>query len=178
MSTNNESDQDRKPQTDQSLSVQADISTPLIDSSSIRIADLELVRDYIDAIDFTRMKAKIGDKEHGLKWSAEKIAYIEHQYKNWLYLRRIFENELLPPSTDIDEFWHYHILDTHAYHRDVAKIFGYYLHHYPYFGLRGKDDYQNQQDAFENTQRRYQAEYGEPIYEFDEDEDEATIVST
>jgi hypothetical protein len=42
----------------------------------------------------------------------------------------------------VDEIWHQHILDTHAYHRDCDAIFGSYLHHFPYFGMRGDADAQ------------------------------------
>lgn len=169
MSTVNESGQTRKIPIGQSSLEETTSTTHQPDTASTRILDLELVRSYINAIDFTMMKAKMNNKEDGLGWSTNKIAYVERQYKNWLYLRRKFENKDLPPSIDIDVFWHYHILDTRAYHRDVAMIFGYYLHHFPYFGMRGEDDHQNAQDAFEKTQQLYLAEFGEEIYEFEDE---------
>ena len=47
--------------------------------------------------------------------------------------------------------------------RDTAAIFGQYVHHYPYFGMRGKADHQKLLDAFENTKRIYREEYGEDV---------------
>jgi hypothetical protein len=53
----------------------------------------------------------------------------------------------------------------------VARISGYYFHHYPYFGLRGEQDQQNLYTAWDNTLKYYKEEHGEPIYEFDEEEE-------
>jgi hypothetical protein len=138
-----------------------------------RIEDLEEVRRYVEAIDFTMMKKKMESKEHGgLGWSRRRLDYAERLYKNWLFLQRKHEGVSMPPSEDIDAFWHWHILDTRAYHRDTAAIFGYYVHHFPYFGMRGEGDFQDLLDAWERTQELYLAEFGEEIYEFDEEEEE------
>ena len=141
---------------------------PQMVSQPRRLDDITGVRSYIDAIDFGPLKDKL-ESEYG--WSRDRLEFAERLYKNWLFLRRKHEGEPLPPSRDIDEFWHWHILDTRAYHRDTATIFGYYLHHFPYFGLRGKGDYDNLMRAWDNTQSRYLQEFGEEIYEYgDEDE--------
>ncbi|EAY29877.1 glycine-rich domain-containing protein [Microscilla marina] len=55
----------------------------------------------------------------------------------------------------MDQMWHYHILDTLAYHQDCEKVFGGYMHHYPYFGMRGSQDAQNLADVFEKTKDLY-----------------------
>jgi hypothetical protein len=55
------------------------------------------------------------------------------------------------PTHEIDEFWHQHILDTLKYVDDCQYVFGYFLHHYPYFGLRGAEDAQALADSFEKT---------------------------
>lgn len=62
----------------------------------------------------------------------------------------------------VDEFWHQHILDTHAYHEDCEVIFGNYLHHFPYFGMRGEADAKALEDAYADTLERYRASFGEP----------------
>lgn len=138
-----------------------------------RIERLEDVRKYIDDIDFSKIKHKMTHRKHGHNWSEEKADYVEQQYKNWLYLRRKYEDEKLPPSVDIDDFWHFHILDTRAYYHDTARIFGYYFHHFPYFEFQNEKEYQALLQEYDNTLRRYKEEYGESIYKFeDEDEDE------
>ncbi len=141
--------------------------TPPYKITSKRIKDLEGVRRYIDKIDFTMAKKKLCSSEEGDPgWSAKKANFVEKQYKNWLFLRRKYENELMPPDSEIDEFWHAHLLDTFAYHRDTSAIFGHYFHHFPYFGMGGKADYARLQRAFQNTLKRHREEYSEELVGF------------
>ena len=101
-------------------------------------------RDYIAHIDFTLLKEKLmaSPEDGGSGWTDELANKAEMKYKKWLFLKRKFENELIPPPHDIDAFWHGHILDSQAYMRNTTAIFGSaYVHHYPYFGMRGKADH-------------------------------------
>ena len=129
------------------------------------ITDLEAARDYISHIDFTLLKEKLilKQEEGGQGWSSDKADKVEVKYKKWLFLKRKYENVLIPPPEDIDAFWHGHILETQSYMRDTAAIFGQYVHHYPYFGMRGKADHEKLLNAFENTKRLYREEYGEDV---------------
>jgi hypothetical protein len=43
---------------------------------------------------------------------------------------------------------------------DSMAIFGYYFHHYPYFGTRGNDDLNNLKAAFEESQKLHELEFG------------------
>lgn len=65
----------------------------------------------------------------------------------------------------VDDMWHSHILDTRAYHDDCDRILGRYLHHFPYFGMRGEDDAQALHDAYADTIERYRRAFGEPPLE-------------
>jgi hypothetical protein len=133
-----------------------------------RLDELSLAHDYIERIDFSYLERVMANTPPlGLGWSSDKLAYVERQYRNWLFLRRKYEGKPLPPSQTIDLFWHAHILDSRAYWRDVLNIFGYYLHHFPYFGVRGDSDRQNLDEAFEQTQQLYRLEFGEEIYDFE-----------
>jgi hypothetical protein len=142
--------------------------------------DLEAVRRYIQAIDFSRLKQNMRHPERekfSPGWSQGKTDYVEQQYKNWFFLVRKFDGQgEMPPSPDIDEFWHQHILDTKAYQRDTEAVFGRFLHHWPYFGSGGQsgseDDRGDLLAAWELVQQRYVAEYGELIYDYDEDDDD------
>ena len=137
-----------------------------------RADNLEEARKHIFALDFSALKAMMADEAAGgLGWPAERLDYTEMQYKRWLFLRRKYQSKELPPSEEIDKFWHYHILDTKAYHRDTQVIFGYYLHHFPYFGMRGPADKADLLHAWEETQELYEKEFGEPIYEYEADAD-------
>jgi hypothetical protein len=85
--------------------------------------------------------------------------FCELHYKRWLFLRRKYDGELLPPTRDIDILWHAHILDTYRYHEDCELIFGYYFHHYPYFGVRGDEDAVNFNRAFKQMAALYKEEF-------------------
>ena len=105
----------------------------------------------------------------GMGWSTERVEYGEALYKKRLFLVRKYEGESMPPTYDIDVVWHFHILDTVAYRRDTEMIFGYYLHHVPYFGMRGLQDERDWSKASANIHSRCHQEFGHEVYEFDPD---------
>jgi hypothetical protein len=115
---------------------------------------------YIRAIDMILLKEKLMETH---SWTEAQADQVEQRYKNWLFLRRKYPGELMPPPEDIDQIWHAHILDTYAYHRDTAALFGGYFHHFPYFGRRGKADRQKLEHAFEDTKRRWKEEFEEDL---------------
>ena len=61
------------------------------------------------------------------------------------------------PSKLVDKFWHEHILDTMSYQKDCEAVFGYFIHHYPYFGIYGDDDQRALQESFNETIALYEA---------------------
>jgi len=122
---------------------------------------LEEIRQYIDNIDFSRIINKLVNYNG---WLSEDALLTCKQYRNFLFLNRKYHaNEALPPSEDIDEFWHAHILDTEAYAKDCQAIFGKFMHHYPYFGIDGRSDMHTANRAFETTKELYFKEFGEKI---------------
>lgn len=126
---------------------------------------LNKVWSNILAIDFTEQKNKMHKKEF-IGWSKEKLEIIEVQYKRMLYIWFKYRDKILPTSEDIDEFWHYHILDTKKYHQDCFKIFGCYRHHNPYFGFGDKKPALIA--AFADTLTLYIKEFREELYEIEE----------
>lgn len=120
--------------------------------------DLLAAKQYIDSIDFSQLIDKL-ITEH--RWRKSDALAICQQYRNYLFLCKKYRGQhKLPPSDDIDDFWHQHILDTNKYMHDCDIIFGDYYHHYPYFGIDGKTDNQMLNDAFFDTQQLYQQEFG------------------
>lgn len=110
----------------------------------------------INAIDFTMVKLKLQEPPfEGHGWSASQADIAEIDYKRFLALKRKYPDKDIVPHLDIDIFWHQHILDTEKYAKDCEQIFGFFLHHYPYFGMNGQADEQNLQDAFEETKQLY-----------------------
>jgi len=124
---------------------------------------LQQAKHYINAIDFTAIMGKLQSQ---FGWSYQHAMTISTMYRNFLYLQKKYgKTHKLPPSEEMDEFWHMHILDTKKYRGDCEHIFGYYLDHYPYFGIDGQSNMQDLEAAFATMQRLYTAEFGEPIYE-------------
>jgi len=115
----------------------------------------------IDAIDFTMVKLKIQDKEEGLGWTKEQCESAEFEYKRFLALKRTYPNKDIVPNKMVDQFWHQHILDTKKYAEDCELIFGYFMHHFPYFGMKDEQDMQNLVDAFEETKELYNLHFNQ-----------------
>jgi hypothetical protein len=84
-------------------------------------------------------------------------------YRRFLTLRKHYPHKTLVPSAVLDLIWHYHILDTRKYVGDCERIFGYYVHHDPYFGTQGEEDARENELAWEETQRLWLEEFGEPM---------------
>jgi hypothetical protein len=112
-------------------------------------------------LDLTPIKVKLMHVESGEAWSVEKANAVEKEYRRFLCLMKMFPEEDTAPMVDVDTFWHYHILDTMKYARDCEQVFGYFLHHYPYVGLRGEDDEQLRLDSGERMRTLYEATFGE-----------------
>ena len=45
------------------------------------------------------------------------------------------------------------------YVEDCDNLVGYFLHHYPYFGMNGERDAQNLSDAFKETKQLYKKHF-------------------
>jgi hypothetical protein len=94
----------------------------------------------IAELDLDPIKVKLMHDESGEGWTLEYANRIEVEYRRFLCLMKMFPNEPAAPLFDVDIFWHYHILDTMKYAADCEDVFGYFLHHFPYVGLRGEED--------------------------------------
>lgn len=94
----------------------------------------------------------------GLGWTAPQAAEAELWYRRFWHAIILHPTERLVPNHAIDEMWHLHILDTAAYRRDCAHVLGYFLDHYPYYGLRG--DAPARDDSFARTNAIYRRLFG------------------
>lgn len=119
---------------------------------------LEAAKNYISLLDFKEVIKKLVQHEGWLEKDAKAISEI---YKNYLFLKKKYGKEHeLPPSDEIDIFWHNHILDTKKYRYDCQNIFGEYFDHYPYYGIDEKSNLKDLQKAFSKMQELYKIEYG------------------
>jgi hypothetical protein len=121
---------------------------------------IEQVVSAIEALDLDPIKFKLMDKKEGHGWTREQADHYELEYKRFLTLLAKYPGELIAPSTEVDKFWHGHILDTLKYAEDCHQVFGHFLHHFPYFGMRGPEDAANLAAAAENMKRLYEKEFG------------------
>lgn len=116
----------------------------------------------IAELDLEMVKMKLREAEEGENWTYEQCNSAEIEYKRYLHLCMVYGKGIVPNKI-MDKFWHYHILDTRAYHKDCDKVFGHYLHHFPYFGMRGDEDALNLKNTFLQTKERYLTTFGEDI---------------
>ena len=117
----------------------------------------------LDSLDLDPIKVKLMHDEEGEGWSRAHAEAVDIEYRRFLQL--CIENQPgaapVVPSKEVDTFWHYHILDTMKYAADCDAVFGRFLHHFPYFGLRGADDARNLASAAEATKAAYQLRFGQ-----------------
>lgn len=106
------------------------------------------------------IKVKLMDAEEGKGWSREYVEAVDEQYRRFLILTVKYPENSIVPTKEIDEFWHAHILDTRKYAADCEYALGFFLHHFPYFGMRGEEDATNLADAFTETMELMMAEFG------------------
>jgi hypothetical protein len=113
-------------------------------------------------LDLTNVRLKLADPEEGKGYEFERLELMEAEYRQFLALHLAYPDADIVPCKLVDEIWHQHILDTAAYRDDCEAIFGRFLDHFPYFGMRGYDDAQALSDAYADTIERYRERFGEP----------------
>ena len=117
----------------------------------------------IEALDLDPIKLKLMDSEEGPGWTRAYADRVELAYRRFLILLARFPQETIAPTKDVDRFWHAHILDTMKYAEDCERAFGHFLHHFPYFGMRGEQDAADLAAAAARTHAIYEREFGEPM---------------
>lgn len=117
----------------------------------------------IEQLDLGPITFKLMDPEEGQGWTREYAAQMELTYRRYLILLAKYPDRTIAPTKDLDKYWHGHILDTMKYAEDCERTFGYFLHHFPYFGMRGETDAQNLASASSEMADLYAAEFGVPL---------------
>ena len=116
--------------------------------------------EAVFSLDLDPIKFKLMDANEGYGWTREEADSRELEYKRFLALVAKFPDEAIVPNKEVDKFWHAHILDTMKYAEDCHNVFGYFLHHFPYFGMRDEEDAANLANANERTLALYRQEFG------------------
>jgi len=121
---------------------------------------LDQARDYIQSADLSPVIERLISVDG---WSRKSALKAVQLYRNYLFIRKKY-NELLPPSYEIDEAWHAHVLHTEAYVEFCNDVFGTYLHHHPHMVKHGRN-VNKLVERFEKTQEFYKQEFGDYIYQ-------------
>lgn len=122
--------------------------------------------DFAEKIlDFSLQKKKMINV---LGWNEDVIEDIEKLYIKFIALNKTLNDFKIDfkiiPNRFIDEFWHTHILDTQKYMDDCNKYFGFYFHHFPYYGMRNEEDLQDWFDNAQICQEIWENLFGEKLY--------------
>ncbi|WP_420473205.1 glycine-rich domain-containing protein [Noviherbaspirillum sp. ST9] len=120
----------------------------------------EQMVEAVFSLDLGPIKFKLMDASEGYGWTREEADRRELEYKRFLALVAKYPDEAIVPDKEVDKFWHAHILDTMKYAEDCQHVFGYFLHHFPYFGMRDEEDAVNLANANERTRSLYRQEFG------------------
>jgi hypothetical protein len=123
---------------------------------------VEAIVNAIQALDLEPVIFRLSHPKGDKRWARGYAEHVAAEYRKFLTLLVKHADDKIVPSNEVDEFWHQHILDTMKYARDCEQVFGYFLHHYPYFGLEGEEDEQAQQRAAEKTHALYEREFDAP----------------
>lgn len=131
-------------------------------ATSLAFRPTDALERLARALDLSNVRLKLADSEEGLGATTDQLDLMEQEYRRFLTLHIAHPGAEIVPCKIVDQIWHQHILDTYAYHEDCETIFGFYLHHFPYFGMRGDDDARALHDAYADTLERYREAFGEP----------------
>jgi hypothetical protein len=119
--------------------------------------------DRLDGVlDLGNVRAKLADPEEGKGYGRDRLDLMEVEYRKFLAMHLAHPDSEVVPCKIVDEMWHQHILDTIAYREDCDAIFGQFLDHFPYFGMRGEEDAQALADAYGDTLETYERDFGTP----------------
>lgn len=131
-----------------------------IEAQTESSAEEALVR--LASLDLSMIRLKLADPVEGKGWNAQQLDLAEQEYRRFLALHLMYSEDAIVPCGLVDDIWHQHILDTRAYAQDCDNIFGAFLHHFPYFGMRGEQDAAQLIFAYDTTLDRYTAAFGQP----------------
>ncbi|MFB2938287.1 glycine-rich domain-containing protein-like [Aerosakkonemataceae cyanobacterium BLCC-F154] len=123
-------------------------------------------RQKLKQLDLGPIAYKLMHREKGLGWTKARTKQAIARYLMFLSLIYLYPNQPIVPTAEIDQVWHHHILDTDKYAADCQMLFGEFIHHFPYYGLRGICDRKNWQQAFAQTRLLFQKHFATDITQF------------
>lgn len=123
----------------------------------VQDAELDAALEKVALLEFSMLKRKLVEDS---EWTSETVDEADDLYRKFLALNIRYPDKVICPTGPVDIFWHAHIIDTRAYADDCERLFGQYLHHFPYFGMRGAQDKADLQSAFESSRDLFVTHFG------------------
>jgi hypothetical protein len=124
-------------------------------------AQIEEAIQLVNQLDFTDQNATL-ISYYG--WDKDKVLATEAFYRKWLVLHKVYDQDIvLAPNKQLDDYWHFHILDTQKYMKDCDYVFGSYLHHYPYFGIGDAEAKKDLDVAFQLSRDLFMKHFGHDL---------------
>ncbi|KST63964.1 glycine-rich domain-containing protein [Mastigocoleus testarum] len=123
-------------------------------------SQIKVFTEKLRQLDLGPIAYKLMNDSNGLGWSREKTSQAISRYLMFLTLIYLYPNRQFVPSREIDLVWHFHIIDTIKYAQDCQILFGYFIHHFPYFGNRDAADRKNLEFIFKQTQVLFEEHFG------------------
>jgi hypothetical protein len=126
----------------------------IIEERLCRVDELDL-----EPIVFKLMHPEPGESGLSLERADRDVAL----YRCFWQLCVLYPNTTIVPTRELDHVWHTHMLDTARYRADCDRVFGRFLDHFPYAGLRGEDDRRAWRADFAQTRALFQEHFGVEI---------------
>jgi len=126
------------------------------------VSDDPRLPEAVRSLDLGCIRFKLLSDDSPVDWTDTQAKTVEGEYRKFLSLHLANPEQPIVPDSAVDVFWHQHILDTEKYEADCKAVFGKFIHHFPYLGLRGKEDEQDLQNSFDETLVLYKEAFGEP----------------
>lgn len=136
------------------------VSAEGLKSPEVEMEDREILT-RIKTLNLEPMVFCLVEKDEGPKWTLKRARVAEKWYRRFLFLIAKYPSRVIVPTKEIDQIWHTHILDSEKYFEDCGVVFGGYLHHFPYLGVRGDEDKKNLEDAFYQTMALFEFHFNE-----------------
>ncbi len=114
----------------------------------------------LQTIDFGPIAFKLMNPDDGMGLTLAQVTYEIELYRKFLFLSYRYRERQIVPSREIDRVWHTHILDTAKYREDCEQLFGHFVDHWPYFGIRDEADRLALNAAFDDTQKLFELHFG------------------
>jgi hypothetical protein len=132
----------------------------IVTTTSQEVTTEERLR-HIDALDLEPIVYKLMHPEPG--HAALSLAEADQDvalYRCFLKLCVLHPTATIVPTRQLDHVWHTHMLDTAKYRADCDLVFGHFMDHFPYAGLRGEEDRRAWRDDFAQTRRLFRRHFG------------------